>query len=587
MPEGRRFEGVYVGPRPGRAPNSLSRVISRPPAWPPVPSCPPNGVGGTRRPPCAGSGPAAFMEEWRFSPDSGCVPQQQRASWRQHWRAARSRTPTASWTRPSTAARRASARTRRGSPGRRRAFASRRSCRPTGASSSRASAPEPRRSRASTPTGRSTPSYGTGGFVTARFAGTPTSQPGASAATALALDPSGDVLATGFGASQSMFVARFSPTGAMTASVVCFAPHLIDYTAYAIAERADGSVVIAGQARDRWHGTPYKFYGARAVVQVTGGSARANGCGTWSASATTGKPLGSSGVVDRRPRARRHVAGRQPRRPHLPRRGRARRRLLRHRGRQRHDLELHRRRRRRHRLRQRRHDDDPDLRAARRARVRRRQRPRGRRGHAARAARGGCSSPSSDRAGAPSAGFGTAGVVRLLAGTGNNQGQALALQSDGRILIAGGAVTSGNVSSFAVARLTAAGAPDTTWSPSGVVTTPLGATRLRHGDRPVGERVRRLRAARRQRARQRLSRCRRRALRRRAVTRSVLAHGSPRGSSRDRHRRRGRPRPRDRAGARRRGLRHRNRRARRARRASGRPRRCARSGCRRAATRST
>ena len=64
----------------------------------------------------------------------------------------------------------------------------------------------------------------------------------------------------------------------MTASVVCFAPHLIDYTAYAIAERSDGSVVIAGQARDRWHDTPYKFYGARAVVQVTGGSARSNGC---------------------------------------------------------------------------------------------------------------------------------------------------------------------------------------------------------------------------------------------------------------------------------------------------------------------
>ncbi len=78
--------------------------------------------------------------------------------------------------------------------------------------------------------------------------------------------------------------------------------------------------------------------------------------------------------------------------------------------------------------------------------------------------------------GNPSAGFGSAGVVRLLAGTGNNQGQALALQADGRILIAGGAVTSGNVSAFAVARLTPAGLPDTTWSPSGVVTTPLGAT---------------------------------------------------------------------------------------------------------------
>ena len=65
--------------------------------------------------------------------------------------------------------------------------------------------------------------------------------------------------------------------------------------------------------------------------------------------------------------------------------------------------------------------------------------------------------------------------MRLLAGTGNNQGQALALQPDGRILIAGGAVTSGNVSSFAVARLTAAGQPDTTWAPNGAVTTPLGA----------------------------------------------------------------------------------------------------------------
>ena len=107
--------------------------------------------------------------------------------------------------------------------------------------------------------------------------------------------------------------------------------------------------------------------------------------------------------------------------------------------------------------------------------------------------------------GTPSAGFGTAGVVRLLAGTGNNQGQALALQSDGRILIAGGAVTTGNVSAFAVARLTAAGQPDTTWSPSGAGHDTARRNRLRHGDRPVGERVRRLRAARRQLARQRVS----------------------------------------------------------------------------------
>jgi uncharacterized delta-60 repeat protein len=318
-------------------------------------------------------------------------------------------------------------------------------------------------------------SYGSSGFVTARFAGTPTSQPGTSAATALTLDPSGDVLATGFGASQSMFVARFSSAGAMTASVVCFAPHLIDYTAYAIAERTDGSVVIAGQARDRWHGTPYKFYGARAVVQVTGGSARSNGCGTWSASAATGKPLGSSGVA---------VDG------------------LAH--------------------------DGTLLDSSLAGRIYQGVALRGDGSYVTAAVNGSISSFTSQSAvdtgfgsggtttiptaalhaarvladgsvlvagegtgagsarrllvaklgpgGNPATGFGTAGVVRLLAGTGNDQGQALALQSDGRILVAGGAVTSGNVSNLAVARLTASGLPDTTWSPSGVVTTPLGAT---------------------------------------------------------------------------------------------------------------
>jgi len=317
--------------------------------------------------------------------------------------------------------------------------------------------------------------YGTGGFVTARFAGTPTSQPGASAATALALDPSGDVLATGFGASQSMFVARFSPSGAMTASVVCFAPHLIDYTAYAIAQRADGSVVIAGQARDRWHGTPYKFYGARAVVQVTGGSARTNGCGSWSASPTTGAPLGSSGVViDGLGHDGTLLDGNLA-------------------GRIYHGVAVR--------------GDGSFVTAAVNGAISSftaggavdtgfgtagtttiptaalhavRVYPDG----SVLAAGEGTGAATAKRllvaklgpGGSPSAGFGTAGVVRLLAGTGNNQGQALTVQADGRILIAGGAVTTGNVSSFAVARLTTAGQPDTTWSPSGAVTTPLGAT---------------------------------------------------------------------------------------------------------------
>ena len=317
--------------------------------------------------------------------------------------------------------------------------------------------------------------YGSGGFVSARFAGTPTSQAGNSAATALALDPSGDVLATGFGASQSMFVARFSPTGAMTASVVCFAPHLIDYTAYAIAERPDGSVVIAGSARDRWHGTPYKYYGARAVVQVTGGSSSTNGCGSWSASAATGKPLGSSGVVvDGLAHDGTLLNGNLA-------------------GRIYHGVAAR--------------SDGSFVTAAINGAISSFTAAGavdtafGSAGtttiataalHAVRvladgsvlAGGEGTGTGTARRllvaklvpAGTPAAGFGTAGVVRLLAGTGNNQGQALALQSDGRILIAGGAVTTGNVSSFAVARLTAAGAPDTTWSPSGVVTTPLGAT---------------------------------------------------------------------------------------------------------------
>jgi uncharacterized delta-60 repeat protein len=317
--------------------------------------------------------------------------------------------------------------------------------------------------------------YGTGGFVSARFAGTPTSQPGSSAATALALDPSGDVLATGFGASQSMFVARFSPAGVMRASVVCFAPHLIDYTAYAIAERPDGSVVIAGSARDRWHGTPYKYYGARAVVQVTGGSSSTNGCGSWSASAATGKPLGSSGVVvDGLAHDGTLLNGNLA-------------------GRIYHGVAAR--------------GDGSFVTAAINGAISSFTAAGavdsafGTGGtttiptaalHAVRvyadgsvlAAGEGTGSGTARRllvaklgpGGSASAGFGTAGVVRLLAGTGNNLGQALALQSDGRILIAGGAVTTGNVSSFAVARLTTGGAPDTTWSPSGVVTTPLGAT---------------------------------------------------------------------------------------------------------------
>ena len=317
--------------------------------------------------------------------------------------------------------------------------------------------------------------YGTGGFVTAKFAGTPTTTPGSSAATALALDPAGNVLATGFGGSQSMFVARFSPTGAMTGSVVCFAPHLIDYTAHALAARSDGTVVVVGQARDRWHGSAYKFYGVRATVAVTGGSARTNGCGTQTTSPVTRATIGSSGVtidglsldgtlVDE------SLAGRLYQGVAV-------------------------------------HADGSYATAASNGAISAftaagvANTAFGSAGtttiatsalHAVRVladgsvlAGGEGTGTATQRrllvakltaTGAPAPGFGSAGVVRLLAGTGGNQGQALTLQSDGRILIAGGAIVSGNVSSFAVARLTAAGLPDTTWAPTGVAITPLGAT---------------------------------------------------------------------------------------------------------------
>ena len=228
----------------------------------------------------------------------------------------------------------------------------------------------------------------------------------------------------------------------MTASVVCFAPHLIDYTAYAIAQRADGSVVIAGQARDRWHGTPYKFYGARAVVQVTGGSAREQrlrhlerlGRDRASRSAPPASSIDGLG-------ARRHAARRQPRRAHLPRRRRARRRLVRDRGDQR----------------RRSRASPPPAPSTRRF---------GTGGtttiptaalHAVRVLPDGSVLAAGEGTGAATARrllvakLGPAGTRRPASAPpascacsrarATTQGQALALQSDGRILIAGGAVT--------------------------------------------------------------------------------------------------------------------------------------------------
>jgi uncharacterized delta-60 repeat protein len=133
--------------------------------------------------------------------------------------------------------------------------------------------------------------FGSNGFATAQFAGTPTSGPGSSGAVALALDGT-NIVAAGFGGSQSMVAARFSATGALGGQVVCFAPHLIDYTARAVAVRANGTVVLAGYARDRFV-TPAVLYGMRATVTIP--ATGAGSCGTYQSA--NGLSLGSSGVT--------------------------------------------------------------------------------------------------------------------------------------------------------------------------------------------------------------------------------------------------------------------------------------------------
>ena len=72
--------------------------------------------------------------------------------------------------------------------------------------------------------------------------------------------------------------------------------------------------------------------------------------------------------------------------------------------------------------------------------------------------------------GAPDAGFGTGGVAMIPVGSGDDFGQAMALLSDGRILVAGHA-SNGTYFEFALVRLTAAGALDGTFGSGGKVVT--------------------------------------------------------------------------------------------------------------------
>ena len=143
-------------------------------------------------------------------------------------------------------------------------------------------------------------SFGSGGFVTRQFAGTPSGGVGSSGAVAMTLDPSGNIVVAGFGGAQSMVVARFSADGAYIASAVCYAPHLIDFTARGVAVRPNGSIVLAGYARDRYPTlavppTPAVMYGQHAVVTLPASGNSTTACGTYTATAGN-LSLGSSGV---------------------------------------------------------------------------------------------------------------------------------------------------------------------------------------------------------------------------------------------------------------------------------------------------
>jgi len=70
--------------------------------------------------------------------------------------------------------------------------------------------------------------------------------------------------------------------------------------------------------------------------------------------------------------------------------------------------------------------------------------------------------------------FGSGGIVTTAIGTNTfNQAYSLALQSDGKIVVAG--VTAGSDDDFAVLRYTASGALDTSFGSGGIVTTPIAS----------------------------------------------------------------------------------------------------------------
>jgi len=76
--------------------------------------------------------------------------------------------------------------------------------------------------------------------------------------------------------------------------------------------------------------------------------------------------------------------------------------------------------------------------------------------------------------GSPDTSFGTVGKVTTAIGAGNDSAYSIALQSDGKIVVAGDSVN-GGTTDFAVVRYNANGSPDTSFATDGKVTTDFGA----------------------------------------------------------------------------------------------------------------
>ena len=77
--------------------------------------------------------------------------------------------------------------------------------------------------------------------------------------------------------------------------------------------------------------------------------------------------------------------------------------------------------------------------------------------------------------GALDASFGSGGKVITAISTGDDSVRSVAVQSDGKIVVAGSSVTATGYSDFALARYTTTGALDTSFSFDGKVTTPIGS----------------------------------------------------------------------------------------------------------------